>query len=173
VPASFQIDDNFIVDQSKLLPKFSAIAGKIGLTYRWREKDTLGDIYTHGASHISSVGNPGEVDPAKIGMTTGIDVDARSTGCGTRSRATAIPDRARSTSISATWVRRWIMGRSCAVGSTACEVLLNMGRVERERPAGRCFRQGAGCDRSHSRGCREWCASAGQDVGSRVAAASV
>ncbi len=76
VPASFQIEDNFIVDQSKLLPMFTAIADKIALVYRWREKDGLADIYGHGATHIYAGGNPGEMDPKKLGVTTAMHVEA-------------------------------------------------------------------------------------------------
>lgn len=76
VPASFQIEDNFIYDQSKLLPEFTAIDGEIALAYRFREKDTLADIYGHGATHIVAAGNPGEMDPAKLGVTTAMEVNA-------------------------------------------------------------------------------------------------
>ena len=76
VPASFQIEDNFIIDQSKLLPKYAPIADKVAMVYRWREEDSLDDIYGHGATHVSANGNPGEQDPAKLGLTTSINVQA-------------------------------------------------------------------------------------------------
>ena len=76
VPASFQIEDNFITDQSKLLPTYGPIADKIALIYQFRQKDTLDDIYGHGATHISANGNPGEADMAKLGLTTSINVNA-------------------------------------------------------------------------------------------------
>ena len=67
VPQSFQIEDNFIVNQVKLLPKFDPIEDKTNLVYRWWEKDTLDDMYDHGATHISANGNPGELDQTKLG----------------------------------------------------------------------------------------------------------
>ena len=75
VPQSFQIEDNFIVNQGKLLPKFEPIKDKINLVYHWWEKDTLDDMYGHGATHISANGNPGEPDQTRLGYTSGMDVD--------------------------------------------------------------------------------------------------
>ena len=74
VPATFQIQDNFIVDQKTLLPTFAPIKGKVNLVYKWWEKDTLADIYGHGATHISPIGGPGEMDPARLGLTTSMAV---------------------------------------------------------------------------------------------------
>lgn len=76
VPASFQIADNFIEAHAKLLPKFEPIKDKINLVYRWWEKESLDDLYSHGATHISANGNPGEPDQAKLGLTSGLDVSA-------------------------------------------------------------------------------------------------
>ena len=76
VPASFQIEDNFIIDQSKLLPNYAPIKDKIAFVYQWRQKDTLDDIYGHGATHIYASGNPGEPDQLKLGLTTAMNVDA-------------------------------------------------------------------------------------------------
>lgn len=76
VPASFQVQDNFIVDQTGLLPAFSPIAGKINLVYKWWDSDSLDDIYSRGATHVSAQGDPGEPDPQKLGLTSAVYVNA-------------------------------------------------------------------------------------------------
>lgn len=75
-PQSFQIADDFAEHHEKLLPDYAPLPGRISMVYRWSETQTPSDLYGHGATHLSAVGNPGEDDPAKLGLTTAMICEA-------------------------------------------------------------------------------------------------
>jgi hypothetical protein len=76
VPATFQIEDNFIANPTKLLPKFTPIKNKITLVYQWWDQQTLDDIYGQGATHFYAGGPLNEPNPAKLGLTSAMEVNA-------------------------------------------------------------------------------------------------